>query len=343
MSTAGLQLPPRYWARTLLADDAAVWQNLIEHYEEVQESDVSYYPEEFLEEVLDGKVDPWTDTRAVFHEDRLVGYAVVRNKTDGVDRQILTIEGLVDPRDHGRGIGGYLIDWSKRRVRERHRTVGHRRESAAVVWAPEQNASLRSLAEHHGFRATRWWYEITCRLDSTPALAVPELREGFELRVLRPADMVRLREAHNASFEDQREDGRVSPERWLEDFESDPLFRPDMSYLIVDGSQTIVSYVLTQENSWEEYGARVRELRINYLGTPPAWRGRGFFRHLTAAVDLRAREENFDYIGFTVDSKNPTGALKVFERANMFDWDRDDWECWIGYTSVLPQLTGLLR
>ncbi|MEV6394060.1 GNAT family N-acetyltransferase [Streptomyces sp. NPDC051907] len=340
MSTPALRLPPRYRARSLTADDADAWHELMEESEKTDGASANYYPEEFLEAALDGRLDPVSDSVGVFADGVLAGFAVVHAKLapNGAHRVIL--EGGVAPGHRRQGIGTQLMRWSCGRARERQAALSSGRRSSAAVWSLEENTDLRSLAEAHGFQATRWWYEVSCQLDEVAALEIPELPSGFALRTVRPADMAGLREVHNASFNGQWEDGAVSPERWKQDFENDPLFQPGLSYLVLDPAGAIVSYVLTQTNEWQSEGATQRELRINYLGTPPGWRGRGFFRHLTAAVDQAARREGYDHLGFTVDSGNPTGALKVFERAGMFDWDRDYWECWVCCTSALDGAAG---
>lgn len=334
MSAAALRLPPPYRFRSLTVDDTAAWHALLEESEHTDGVSANFYPEEFLDAALDGRIDPVTDSLGVFADGALAGFAVVHAKLTGNGAHRVVLEGGVAPGHRRRGIGTQLLRWSSRRARDRQAALSPGRKSSMSVWSPEQNSDLRSLAEAHGFSATRWWYEISCRLAEWPALDVPELREGFTLRGLRPTDMAALREVHNASFTGHWDDGGVSPDQWKQDFEHDPRFRPDLSYLVLDAAGAIVSYVLTQADKWEIEGSTEHELRVNYLGTLPGWRGRGFFRNLIAAVEQAARREGYDHLGFTVDSGNPTGALKVFERAGMFDWERDYWESWVCYTSA---------
>ncbi|MDQ3764604.1 MAG: GNAT family N-acetyltransferase [Actinomycetota bacterium] len=324
-----------YQRRALSTADIPGWQQFLSRFERADPSSINYYPEEFLEDVLDGRLDPRCDTVGVFSKSILVAYAIVRAKTTDEGVFQLDLEGCVDPRHRRRGLGTELLRWSVARALQRRSQVAHRRSAIMRAWALEENIELRALLDRAGLAPTRWWYDIYGRLDEMPPLQKPPLPEGLQLVPLGNDHMSALRGVHNGVFEGQSEDGAMSSLRWEKEIISDSSLQRDLSYLVVDAAGSIASYIITFASEEDAKATGERELHIRYVGTPRRWRGLNLFKYLIATVEEGAREQKYDSLVFSVDSENPTGALRIFEHAGMFDWDRDYWECWICHSRTL--------
>lgn len=335
MVANALNVAATYQRRALSIADIPRWQKFLRKLERADPSSVNYYPEEFLDDVLDGRLDPRCDTVGVFLKSVLVAYAIVRTKMTDEGIFQLDLEGCVDPTHRRRGIGTELIRWSLAHAIQRRSQAAHRRPAMIRSWSLEKNIELRSLLERAGLAPTRWWYDFYCQLDEMPPMEKPPLPEGFQLVPVGHNHMNALREVHNGVFEGQSEDGAISSTRWEDEVTLDPSVQHELSYLIVDAAGSIASYIITFDSEEDAKATGERELHIRYLGTPRRWRGLNLFKYLIATVEEGARERKYDSLVFSIDSENPTGALRVFEHAAVFDWERDYWECWICHSRTL--------
>ena len=71
-------------------------------------------------------------------------------------------------------------------------------------------------------------------------------------------------------------------------------------------------------------GAAGREAYVAYVGTLPAYRGRGLATRLLAHTLRACRDAGFCTSSLDVDTENPTGALGIYERAGYVVHYRQD-------------------
>lgn len=324
-------LPEPYVCRALRISDREQWRKLIEDLDELETTSVNYFPNEFFDDVVDGRLDPAQDTLGIFVEQRLIGYSLVRAKINYSGLLQLDIEGCVHQEHRRRGLGTALVRWSLQRARERWAWVAHRRPATVRIWTQESNADLVAILRRTDLQPIARWYEISCEVKKLPPMKKPPLPEGFRLAKLSERRLAELAEVHRETFADQEED-RIPPARWEQDIMSDPTLLLELSSVILAPPGEVASYLLAREVTEDSEEAGIRELIISYVGTPRKWRGRHLYKYLVAEAEDRAREEGYDTIGFAVNATNQTGAMQVFERTGMFDWERDYWECWDCYS-----------
>jgi ribosomal protein S18 acetylase RimI-like enzyme len=135
-----------------------------------------------------------------------------------------------------------------------------------------------------------------------------------------------VRRAHCEAFADHW--GATPPDaaRWSRRFTGARAFRPDVSWLVLDG-EDVAAYLLSY--FWEADAAAtgVREAFVGQLGVRSAWRRRGLGGLLLATALRSYRAAGYERAVLTVDTENPTGALGLYERAG-FVVD-DTWATWL--------------
>ena len=102
-------------------------------------------------------------------------------------------------------------------------------------------------------------------------------------------------------------------ETWKLYFTDRDSFRPDLSYLVLDGDEVAgfsINFLSPEEN--ERKG--VQEAWVGDLGVRRPWRKRGIATALLNQSMLAFKAVGMDYATLGVDTENPTGALGVYER-----------------------------
>jgi len=82
-----------------------------------------------------------------------------------------------------------------------------------------------------------------------------------------------------------------------------------------------------------------KDLHVGYIGTPPGARGRDLHRSLLPENDRMARGAGCTGTAFSVNTANPTGALRLFQFIGVDDpkWDRS--ACWVCYRKDITAVT----
>ncbi|GAA1288510.1 hypothetical protein GCM10009634_38580 [Saccharothrix xinjiangensis] len=314
------------------AADAQAWADLMRAFplrdRPVERAD----PADFAEELPGPDPSP-DDAVGVFRGGDMVGYAVVRRPraAPGGDRH--EVAGGVHPDHRGAGLGSRLLDWSLARAEE----LGPRVE----VWCADHNAAQKKLLAARGLRPALTYHEVYSRLDRVPPLSPPPLPEGLVLRTYDRELDEDVREAHNDAFTGQHEDGHVDRDRWRRDFTGKSDFLPELSYAVLDGQGRVVAHLLSYAYDGSPHGSGQRDLKVEYIGIRKGFRGRFLDRVLLAENDREARRRGYVGMAFSVDSANPSGALRVFQRIGVYDPERDDCTTWVRYDGEPPLPTRL--
>jgi mycothiol synthase len=271
-----------------------------------------------VERVRSDLTDPATDLTVerpvvVDDEGRVRAFA----ELDAHGTPVRELEAIVwtDPALDGRGISSALLDLAEERAR-------------ALVAAPTELPSMlaaRTLANEaaarllarHGYAPTRVFHQMRIELDhDIPAPSVPD---GIEIRTFAgERDARPTFEALDEAFADH----------WgLEDptFESwshrnlGPGSDTSLWFLAVEGDD-IAGVALCDAQSPRDPGAAV----VGDLGVRRPWRRRGLGLALLLTAFRAFRERGIARAELGVDSENPTGATRLYERAGMrvvFGWE----------------------
>jgi GNAT superfamily N-acetyltransferase len=228
-------------------------------------------------------------------------------------------DGYVHPEQTGRGVGAHLLDLADQRARELEAEApsGGRvfLETAHLVGDPR----TPSLLSCKGFSRQRTFFRMVVDLESAPD--APRWPEGLELRAL---DVERDGPQMHAAVEEAlAEEWGFRPrpyDEWCERAFGWPRFDAALVPVVWDGNE-LAATSLNYSKRMGDWGW------IGALAVRPAWRRRGLGIALLQDSFRRFHERGERTVALGVDSENPTGATRLYERAGMrILWRADVWQ-----------------
>lgn len=226
-----------------------------------------------------------------------------------------SIQGRVDPRWEGRGIGSALLKWARQRaLASAQQLPGELRVSMRCNVPTSYEPAVRLMASF-GMRVVRKSWDMVLDLDQD--LQLPLWPAGIMAREFRfPRDARRVYQADQAVFRDHwgfvASDDDLGYHRWRHhEFELRP-FDPSLWFLAMDGDE-IAGFALCRP-----YASRDPAMGwISTLGVLPSWRRRGLglalLRHAFCEFKARGKLQ----VGLGVDSENLTGATQLYRAVGM--------------------------
>ena len=228
-------------------------------------------------------------------------------------------DGYVHPELRGRGVGSILLDLVEARARER---LEEAPEGARVVLhnshlVGDEHAPV--LLAGKGFARVRSFFRMVTDVH-TPVLA-PVWPRDVELR---PFDVERHGRAVHAALEEAFADEWGHVERPYDEWRTRafdvPQFDPALVPVVWEGDE-IAGLSLNYPKRMGDWGW------IGSLGVRPRWRRRGLGLALLHESFRRFRAAGETVVALGVDAENPTGAVRLYERAGMrVLWRADVWE-----------------
>jgi mycothiol synthase len=217
----------------------------------------------------------------------------------------------VQPHAWGRGLADALLAYAEHRARRRP-GIARLRTSAA-----EPDAELREAADRRGYRPIRHSFTMEIELARAPEVVVPE---GFALDAYQhPAEEERVHEAQMDAFADHWDFHPIPIDRWRTYLTNRDNFDPTL-WIVARADSELAGVAL---NSWHPSGDPQAGW-VNALGVRPAWRRRGLGEALLRATFAKFAERGATKVGLWVDAQNPTGAVRLYERAGMRTVRRSD-------------------
>lgn len=262
-------------------------------------------------ERLDLERDAWL----VEHEGRLAGVAHLLDRKGGR----FIGDAYVHPELTGRGVGSLLLEVLEGRARELRAEwpAGERIVLQLAHLVGDERAP--ALFRGRGFERARSFFRMV--VDVAGEHEAPEWPHGVELR----AFDVELhgRELHAAQEEAfAHEWGHVARpyDEWRERAFDRPGIDPSLVPVVWAGDQ-IVAFSLNYAKRNGDWGW------IGTLGVREGWRRRGLGLALLRESFRRFRDTGETTVALGVDTENPTGATRLYERAGMqVLWQADVWE-----------------
>src|SRR5262249_19806071 len=176
-------------------------------------------------------------------------------------------------------------------------------------YSAADDAALNGLLEQMGYRPVRHSYRMRIDLDGRPL--EPVWPNGVSVRTLREGEERRVYDATMASFADTWMLAVEPYENWFHWMVEEPSFDSSLWFLAEsDGELAGVVIARAPEN---EPG--VGWIRI--LGVLPEHRQKGLGQALLRHTFAEFASRGFHAVGLGVDAENPTGAVRVYERAGM--------------------------
>jgi mycothiol synthase len=226
-----------------------------------------------------------------------LAYAALAIEGDG----LAEADGYVVPGARGRGLGSYLVDATEARAVAQGARLIHN-----GVFG--QDAAACMLLESAGYSAARRFAQMVVDLDEAPSLAEPP--PGVLIRTFRrDADERAFHAALQESFADHWGFVPEPFERWRKYTVASPRFDPGL-WLIADEGGAFVGVVRC---TWKRNDMGW----INDLGVLPAARRRGIAVALLTRAFAEFYRRGERHLGLGVDTRNETGATKLYERVGM--------------------------
>ncbi|AFC29541.1 GNAT family acetyltransferase [Paenibacillus mucilaginosus 3016] len=232
---------------------------------------------------------------------QIVGYAFLEEDSE----EKLFSYGFVLPSARGTGVGTALLTAIESRADELASASGRDKRLQNVV--PTLREDAQTLLRTRGFVPVRLFKRMSIRLEAAPA--APDLPAGITLAPFLPGvDEQDLYAAYIEAFADHWDFAVPGFDTWAEQI-GRPSFRPEW-WLIARGRDgDIAGFAL----------GRMREdtLYLNQIGVLRSFRGQGLGLALLQTAFLKAYAAGQPNISLGVDTSNPSGAFRLYEKAGM--------------------------
>ncbi|HLF01032.1 MAG TPA: GNAT family N-acetyltransferase [Anaerolineales bacterium] len=260
-------------------------------------------------------VDPWSDpttcSLAAFTPE---GQAVATARTYMNPNQSTEARCYFDvevhPAHRGQGLEDFVLEWAEAQGRERLSAAPARLPRRLMHGVQDTLAEHIARLERHGFSPIRYFYRM--RRDLSQLIPDRPLPEGLSLRRFAPEMGRPLLDAFNESFRDHWNFEPVSAEEWEMFFIKRSSFRPDLSFLVMDGGD-ITGFSFNTVSTAENSRNKINEGWVGELGTRRGWRKRGVASALLCESMRAFKADGLDYATLGVDTQNPSGALGLYE------------------------------
>jgi mycothiol synthase len=273
------------------SDDASAVTELIRTFETTMVGLAEQSEQDLRTEWADLELE--RDTWLVELDGALAGYAALF--TDGPP----ITDGYVHPDFRGRGVGSRLIELAEAEARSR----GLPKLQNGILTVDER---AQELLGSRGYREVRRYHRMAIELDDPPAQ--PDWPFGLTVATVDQTDVDRFHDALDEAFAEEwghEPGGEVDWRRIRE------RRHPDHSlWLTVNDGDEIAATALLDEERWG--GGWVAA-----IGVRKPWRRRGIGEALLLHSFRQLYDRGQRRIALGVDTQNPTGATRLYERAGM--------------------------
>jgi mycothiol synthase len=241
------------------------------------------------------ELDLEQDARVVREGDRVVGYAVVRER-----RELWRVEGYVHPDAFGRGIGTLIATG----LEEEAARGGARRIQNGVL---EADSAARGLLESLGYGPVRIFRELRIELDAPPP--APEWPAGLRVVPFDPErDAGEFHAAQQEAFADHWDYTPRDFEWWSKVHLGSERFDRTLWCVVRAGDEIAAGTICTGETGggW-----------VHSLFTRRPWRRQGVGAALLGDSFRRFWDRGEPSVGLGVDAASDSRAFRLYERAGM--------------------------
>ncbi|OXM61870.1 GNAT family N-acetyltransferase [Amycolatopsis vastitatis] len=310
--------------RPLTLGDVPALARLYAAAEEVDRTG-DHFSEDDLREELEGpNIDLVRATVGAFAGDRLIGYGLIRRRDAATPVHMIRLQSVVHPEHRDDAVGAHLVEWfahTSRKVNER-----------AFPGAP--------LELHHGLHQNERWIAgvlagagyrhvrtmVNMRVGLADLPPQPPLPDGLEAVPFDFEYDLAVLDARNDTFAGHWGSTIYQPDAWRHLVTGSKDFRPDLSFLVLDGDK-VLAFVLSHFSASEAEATGIREHYATWVGTREVLRGRGVASGLLGHTLRAAKDAGFDRSALNVDVDNAHRALGVYERCG-YRVD-DEWHVYV--------------
>jgi mycothiol synthase len=182
------------------------------------------------------------------------------------------------------------------------------------AWANEKDEEAGEAHAHAGFRPFR--HSFRMEIDLGGDLPEPSWPAGFAVRPYREVDARNIHKAQMESFADTWGFTAEPFEQWAH-WSMGEQFQPEHWFLVEAGKDVAAIALCRISDTEPDLGW------VNIIGVLPAYRRRGLAIALLQHVFRHFAVHGMKRVGLGVDAENPTGAVRLYERAGMHVARRD--------------------
>ena len=248
---------------------------------------------------LDPERDTWV---AVAPDGRLAGYGYLR------DRQHvrLDLETYVHPDHEGKGIGTTIVRLAEERARQHIALAPPDAQVVLHNWIGAGNEAACDLLEREGFAPYRFFFRMEMTLDGE--IPAPEWPENVNVRACEPG---KDEEVFYRTLEETMADHwgfiPVSFDEWMER-RTRAGFEPSLWFLAEEDGEPAgaATCSISEGIGW-----------VDVLGVRAPWRKQGIGMALLRHAARAFAAGDVSRMALGVDAASPTGATRLYERAEM--------------------------
>ena len=189
------------------------------------------------------------------------------------------------------------------------RAAARKPDLALLGYTSDQDDPLKRLYDESGYELIRHSFRMRIELDQQPP--DPDWPDGYTVRTPREGEERRFYDAQMASFADTWMFAPEPYESWRHYMVDDSVFDPAL-WLVAEQGDDLAGILIARV---PENEPGVGWIRI--LGVVPEHRQRGLGQALLRHSFRDFAGRGFDAVGLGVDAENPTGAVRLYERAGM--------------------------
>jgi ribosomal protein S18 acetylase RimI-like enzyme len=324
--------------RALTVQDASAIAAVHAALEADEPTDELYSEADALELLQSPAVDLQQSSVGLFDGERLIGFGLLSVRSREPVFKATLIGGVL-PQHTGRGVGRRIVaELEAAAVRDRDRAAPGNPLEFKVFVHDHRRRAVR-LMQANGYRPWRYFFRM--RRELTGALPEIDLPTGIRIRPYRDTDEQALLRVSNESFADHWGSTPMDLDMWRAEFSTSVAARPAHSWVAVasadpaagdphDGDSAvgdpagddIVGFVLSLEYDGD---TELRGFRSGYLariGTLRRARGRGVASALIATTLRGMAADGYRCAELDVDADSPTGAGRIYQRAEFAVLDR---------------------
>jgi ribosomal protein S18 acetylase RimI-like enzyme len=264
---------------------------------------------EFEEWLDDPHLDLGRDARLAEVGDRVVAWGRIWHRPSGAREERAYLFGSVDADYRGRGIGRALLAAQVERASEILRAAPADLPRFVRAQVYDFQESAIRLFRRGGFVPVRYNDELLRDLDPLPVAAAPA---GIAIVPWDSARSEEARAAQNDAFADHWGTTPRDRATWEHDLASFGT-RLDLSFLALDGPR-VVAVCRNASFPGDEALTGRRDGWIFQVSVVRSHRKRGIASALIAASLAAFKAAGLTHGALGVDSENPTGAYRLYER-----------------------------
>ncbi|WP_370972110.1 GNAT family N-acetyltransferase [Amycolatopsis sp. cg9] len=298
------------WRPLTLADVPALTR-LYEVAEEVDRTGEHFSEEDLREELEGPNIDLARATIGAWAGDRLVGYGLIRRRDAADPVHMIRLQSIVHPDHRDDVLGAHLAGWFSRTSHEVHERFFPDAPLELHHGLHENERWIAGVLAGAGYRHGRTM--VTMRVGLADLPPQPPLPDGVEAVPFGFEHDRAVLDARNDTFADHWGSTIYEPEAWRHLVTGSKDFRPDLSFLVLDGEK-VLAFVLSHFYASDAAATGVREHHATWVGTREVLRGRGVASGLLGHTLRAAKAAGFDRSALNVDVDNAHRALGVYER-----------------------------